>query len=401
MDTSLISDSRSLLLLSIAIYLTLGTFMLLMWRTRRVQAGFGIWALSDLVLGASLLLLIARQWLPMMPTAMLGNAGILAAPVLVEWALRRALDRDDAAARRAMLLNWAAVYLIWLTALLADSTLQVRSACNAAGMVWLNLRIVVFLFTVPLLRQSLSLQVIALLHGLFTLLHAVRGVRSMQLESLDFFTRDPWLNGTMLAAAMVMIGRDMSLLCFTHARIEAELRDAQAELLRRANEDVLTGLGSRRYFEDTLPVMQAQARRQHLPQTLLLIDVDHFKAINDRFGHQAGDRVLVALAGVLRHIGRNGDLYARLGGDEFVLLLHDCSADTAGVISRRLTDAVVAHVRKPDGTPVSVSIGYTPLLPYETLQIAYPRADHALYAAKAGGRGCAVAAPPNGPVHGS
>ncbi|WP_432722765.1 GGDEF domain-containing protein [Jeongeupia wiesaeckerbachi] len=396
MDPSLINDSRSLLLLSIAIYLTLAAFMLLMWQTRRVQPGFGVWALSDLILGVSLTLLVARQWLPTVPTAILGNAGLLATPVLTEWALRKALGRDDRAARKTMLQHWGGAYLIWLLTLIIDLPLQQRGAAISAGLIWLNLRIVALLL--PACRSSLPLLVIAVIHALFTALHAARTVRYLQIDRLEFFTHDPWLNAGLLLAALLLIARDMGFLCFTHARIEAELLDAQDTLLRRANEDVLTGLGSRRYFEDMLPVMQAQARRQHLPQTLLLIDVDHFKAINDRFGHQAGDHALIALADALRQIGRNGDLYARLGGDEFVLLLHDCSAEAAEALSQRLTDAIATHVRKPDGTPVSVSIGYTPLMPYEKLQIAYPRADRALYAAKAAGRGCAVGVPLNSPA---
>ncbi|GHD62418.1 GGDEF domain-containing protein [Jeongeupia chitinilytica] len=397
MFSSLISDSRSLLLLSVAIYLTLGAFLLLIWRTRRVQAGFGLWAWSDLMLGAALLVLLSREWLPPFPTAIVGSALLLAMPPMSEWALRKALDCDTPAARKAMLGSWSGCYLIWLASFVAGLSLQYRSVIIAAGMIALNLRVVVLLFQRA--RDSLPLQVVAAIYLLFAVLHLARGTRLLSLETIQYLSRDPWLNASLLVAALLMIARDMGFLCFTHARIEAELRDVQGELLRRANEDVLTGLGSRRYFEDTVPVMQAQARRQHLPQTLLLIDVDHFKAINDRFGHQAGDQVLITLAGVLRHIGRNGDLYARLGGDEFVLLLHDCSVDTAGVIGRRLTDAVAAQLRTPDGEPVSVSAGYTPLLPYESLQTSYPRADAALYAAKAAGRGRAIAAPPDGPAH--
>ncbi|MBM3115770.1 GGDEF domain-containing protein [Jeongeupia naejangsanensis] len=391
MFTSLISDSRSLLLLSVAIYLTLGAFLLLIWRTRRVQAGFGLWAGSDLILGAALLVLLAREWLPPFPTAAVGSALLLAMPPLSEWALRKALDCDTPEARRAMLASWAGCFLVWLVAFVAGLPLQYRSVIIAGCMIALNLRVVVLLLRHG--RSSLPLQIVATIYLLFAALHLARGARLLSLESIQYLSHDPWLNASLLVAALLMIARDMGFLCFTHARIESELRDAQAELQRRANEDVLTGLGSRRHFEDTLPVMQAQARRQHLPQTLLLIDIDHFKAINDRFGHQAGDNVLVALADTLRQIGRNGDLYARFGGDEFVLLLHDCSPEAGGAISRRLTESVASQVRKPDGTPVSVSIGYTPLMPYEKLQVAYPRADRALYAAKAAGRGCAVAAP--------
>ncbi|BCL77016.1 GGDEF domain-containing protein [Jeongeupia sp. HS-3] len=399
MFPSLLTDRPGLWLLSSAIYLTLAAFMLLIWWHRRNDTNVGLWASSDLLSGAALLLM-SQAWLAPLPAAMLGNAGLLATPVLSEWALRRTLGRDTADACRDMLLQCGGAYVIWMTGMLAGLTLPQLGAVMAAGLVWLNARVVALLLGASLPQHALALRLLIAVHALFAALHLLRGLRSMQLAPAAL-EHDPLLNGALLAAALLMIGRDLGFLCFTHARAEAGLFEAHTALLRRANEDILTGIGSRRHFEATVPLMQAQAQRQHLPLTLLLLDVDHFRAINDRFGYPAGDQILIALAGALRHIGRNGDLCARIGGNEFALLLHDCAADAAGALGKRLTDDIALQVQTPDGTPVSVSIGSTALLPHEALQTAHLRADAARHAARSAKQRRAIARPPPAMDHGS
>lgn len=173
-------------------------------------------------------------------------------------------------------------------------------------------------------------------------------------------------------------------------------------LEHRAEFDALTGLRNAAAFRIAARQWLAQARRDGQPASLLLIDADRFKAYNDRFGHEAGNAALQAIAAALQRTSREGDLIARYGGEEFVALLH-ADAAHAATTAERLRDAVQAH-----GTPahnaalrgaVTVSIGVAQLEPAMTgIGPWIEAADRELYRAKAAGRNCvylaAATAPP-------
>ena len=168
----------------------------------------------------------------------------------------------------------------------------------------------------------------------------------------------------------------------------AELRATQGYLETMAYSDPLTGLPNRRLFTDEIRRMGAQAQRDGVPFTLLLIDLDHFKEVNDTFGHDAGDALLVEAAARLRHAVRETDRVARLGGDEFAVLLAPGSDQTVGyVICQRIVDAM-AHpiLHREIAMRVSASIGAANFTSQENVDTLYKAADLALYQAKAGGR---------------
>jgi diguanylate cyclase (GGDEF)-like protein len=144
-------------------------------------------------------------------------------------------------------------------------------------------------------------------------------------------------------------------------RLERERERTQALLVRLerlSNEDPLTGLANRRRWDDELARACARAARGGSPVTLVLIDVDHFKQINDQFGHPAGDAALRALADLLRASVRGGDLAARIGGDELAVLLPGADLDGAVSLAERVRAA--AHLLEPEGfrsTGISISMG--------------------------------------------
>jgi diguanylate cyclase (GGDEF)-like protein len=144
----------------------------------------------------------------------------------------------------------------------------------------------------------------------------------------------------------------------------------------------LTGLLNRRGLDAGLAALAAAA-----PSTvaIALIDIDHFKSINDRHSHAVGDRVLAHVAGAIRQHARAGDLAVRLGGDEFALVLGNAGVDDGRRVADRLLAALSAGAA--DGMPeVSVSIGVAACGPRGDFAAALAAADRALYAAKAGGR---------------
>jgi two-component system, sensor histidine kinase LadS len=166
-------------------------------------------------------------------------------------------------------------------------------------------------------------------------------------------------------------------------------RDDRAVALAMAEHDALTGVYNRRGFLDrALPLYEAAARKR-MPLALLMLDIDHFKALNDRHGHEAGDQALVAIARRLSAQAGSNDVVARWGGEEFVLLLPRTGATAAARIAERLRLAVAGTpVEISDGIAVQLtaSIGIGSGASSDSLEALVRQADAALYAAKEAGR---------------
>jgi diguanylate cyclase (GGDEF)-like protein len=177
-----------------------------------------------------------------------------------------------------------------------------------------------------------------------------------------------------------------------YVRQEARRLDARATALEAdVRRDPLTGLGNRREVELRWPELLGDVKRRRAPLSVAMLDLDHFKQVNDRHGHAVGDRVLVVLAGLLRSHTRVGDLVARMGGEEFLLVLPDAGPERAADVCERLRDQVAAHDwdRIAPGLLVTLSIGVTSTPPYEADTLSL-RADAALYRAKSAGRNSVV-----------
>ncbi|MFN3887127.1 MAG: GGDEF domain-containing protein [Aquabacterium sp.] len=177
-----------------------------------------------------------------------------------------------------------------------------------------------------------------------------------------------------------------------------ERKDLERRLSDLADLDALTGLFNRRAILSHLEGLHADRRQQRLPLCLLMVDVDHFKSINDRFGHAIGDEALVRVASCLRQNLRDGDRVGRIGGEEFLVVLGSTELEDAQGVAERLR-LVVAQtcVDTLDGPlRLTVSIGLARSLPDEDWAQVLGRADEGLYAAKRTGRDRVVVAPNEG-----
>lgn len=174
-----------------------------------------------------------------------------------------------------------------------------------------------------------------------------------------------------------------------------ELTEANQRLEALASIDPLTGASNRRFFLDQAAIEISRARRLGLPLSVVMLDIDFFKAVNDRHGHEAGDRVLVELARTIRATLRSGDIFARLGGEEFILMLPGQDLTEAAQMAERLRQRV--ETSDCEGCPahITVSAGVTGLQGEgDRIGDLLRRADLALYQAKAQGRNQVCLAPP-------
>ena len=165
-----------------------------------------------------------------------------------------------------------------------------------------------------------------------------------------------------------------------------DLEAANHRIDELARTDALTGIPNRRHFEEMLDLEIVRSLREGAPLALLFLDLDHFKQVNDTFGHEAGDAVLVAAARSLRSRLRPYDMFARWGGEEFVVLLPGASRDIACEVAERLRAGLESLVVPPCERSVTGSFGAAVHLAGELAGDLVRRADEAAYRAKQGGR---------------
>jgi diguanylate cyclase (GGDEF)-like protein len=231
---------------------------------------------------------------------------------------------------------------------------------------------VIFFLMIPLLwlsfwetplRSALSL-------GLASLVIAL-GLALLDLDPYAFV----YQFAIAIIATTVYTGIAMSLLVSDNLRLR-----------RRVMFDHLTGVASRDFITEQVRLEIARAARSRPAPALMVIDLDHFKRFNDRYGHVRGDEALRAAAGAMAAALRPGDVLARYGGDEFVALLPETDPDQAVIIAERLRRAV-AELPAFEGSSVDVSVGIAQLQAGDDFIGLFERADRALYRAKSAGRG--------------
>lgn len=201
------------------------------------------------------------------------------------------------------------------------------------------------------------------------------------------------LSGLLLVSALVR-GRT-ALLRARAKELEREVADRTAEL-RAANDrlfdlattDTLTGCANRRHLFERAHQALALAHRSSQPLSLLIADLDHFKRVNDTYGHAGGDKVLVAAAKAYAAHVRTSDILARIGGEEFAILMPGTDREGGRILAERLRQAVAETVVDMDGKAVraTTSVGLATLEKAETFEALFARADAALYGAKHAGR---------------
>lgn len=182
------------------------------------------------------------------------------------------------------------------------------------------------------------------------------------------------------------------LMCGSMAYTFALLNDRQRAMLQGfATQDALTQLGNRRAMDEEMRLCVEDFARANIPASLIVLDLDFFKTVNDKFGHKVGDQVLVDLAELLGSRVRKTDRLFRFGGEEFVVLARNTELEDAMVIAEQLRAQIEEEIKDPEGS-LTASFGCAQLRQDEDQHEWFVRADKAIYQAKQQGRNCVIAA---------
>ncbi|MBJ6726210.1 diguanylate cyclase [Geomesophilobacter sediminis] len=226
-------------------------------------------------------------------------------------------------------------------------------------------------------RQELQGIPIIMLTGILDFGSKIKG---LNLGAIDYLTK-PFDAGELVARVRVQL---------KIKTLQDELRRANEQLTRLTNTDDLTGLFNRRYLTDSLSNEFIRAQRYQDNLTLVIFDIDHFKVINDNYGHQNGDHVLAAVAAAAQQGLRPYDVAARYGGEEFVMVIPGATLAEGVAVAERLRVAVqnLSFPAPMEGVKVTISLGVAnyPAAPVSDIASLFHLADQALYRAKQTGR---------------
>jgi len=356
-----------------------GLFLLFAWVQNRDEPGTAWWAAGTLVLAMAVPLLTLSSDLFGMSSAVVGILLLNTSPALI-WAAARSCN-----GHRPSLPGVFAGAVVWLFAV----TIPPISDAPQAQMA-LNLAVISFYLLAAAvefwrgsdvrLHTRWPLVTLLLLHGLYFVFGTVQALRG-QLSIGDSASLTSWFGLIHFETLVFVVGTAIFAAAMANER--GEVRSMTA-----ARTDPLTGASNRRAFIETAEEKLKICRERGQPLSMLLFDLDWFKAVNDNFGHGCGDDVLCRFAEVARGAVRNTDLVSRLGGEEFAALLPGSEQSTSYLVADRIRLAFADSCRALDGRILNatVSVGVATAGPESTVETLMKAADRALYRAKANGR---------------
>lgn len=376
-------DVPTLFLTTVAVTFMVGVLYLLSWSQTRRERALAIWGIAHLVGSGASCLLGLRGAIPDPVSIGLGNAVMIGAYGLI-WSGVRAFEG------RRTHLGWAvAGGLVWSAACLVPAFYTSVAARIILASTTAGLYCALGAWTIwrgrgePLISRYPAI----VLLGSYAAVYWVRIPLAMAFPPpvLAPLSDSPWLAILCFVGTLYSVAIAFVLMALTKERAEREQRLA-------AETDALTGIANRRAF-----VARAEACLAARPAALLLLDLDHFKTINDRFGHSVGDAVLTAFCHAAAPMLPRNAVFGRLGGEEFACLLPETGAGLAARFAESVRGSVgrIAHPDYPD-LRVGVSVGIAAGAAGGDLDDLLRRADGALYGAKRNGRDqVRVEAPPN------
>jgi diguanylate cyclase (GGDEF)-like protein len=395
-------DQRTLLLVLAMATFLLVVVMLLIGRAYRQYPGIKLWPPGAALVCAGVVMYFFRGIGPELITVVASNSFVIAGFALVSHGVHQFIGRPSP--RRLYWVTCLATPLLLAVFNYLSDNLAVRVWVYCLAMGPLMLELSLTLHRAARGKQSQVYEFLALCFLVFGGYMFVRAGHTLQ-AGVGLSILDPSLMFSfnllihLFAALALTVGLPLMVSARLAADLEAhvsDLRDeiglrrqAEERLAREASLDPLTGIYNRRKFFAEAGRALSRARRQGQPLSVMILDIDHFKEVNDNHGHDVGDRVLRAVAAFCQMRMRAEDTLARFGGEEFVALLSDTDQGGAEVLAERLRLGLCEQAVSGKNGPVRVtaSLGVSCLLPGETaIDPMLVRADQALYAAKQAGR---------------
>ena len=379
-----VPDLPTILVMTIFVFATQGLFLWQLYRIKR-RPGFAYLALGCAVFALGFVGYFLRPWLGRsLISVPLSNLLILAYPVLLLATLMECHGMHRP--QRAFLwsLPGVAILLYTATVHMDDGLLVVAVASAINGLFYLFIALYV-LRRLPLNSPGMTVTLASNVLLALALLGRA-GVALVLGHGLAPAAQTPqlavWLSYTLLVALWCLSAQIFGLPLLEFTRTEQALRHL-------ASVDPLTGALNRRSFLDHAQALLERNLGAGLPLSVLMLDLDRFKSINDRHGHPTGDRVIIAFCRLLHDALRHGDLMGRMGGEEFAVVLPDADCAQAAEVAERIRQACEScKVLADDGfvVPLSVSIGLVEGRAGDNLEEMLNHADRALYRAKGQGR---------------
>ena len=383
-------DLRTLFIITVLVNIIIAFVMAIYWRTQKTYAGFGYWTLANVSMTVTFSLFACRGFLPDFLTVVVANTVAIIGAVC----------------------RYAGVRFFWGAEKLRHPRFHITLVIGSA----------LFIAYVTLIDENIVLRMFAisiLISGYF-----LATARSMLSGVQKGYPYEAWtLTSLNISYALILLGRaaewyyhpearnilyasPMSTLYFSailllevatalvflmmnSQRLAKSLMLVQQELEKLAASDTLTGLYNRRKLAELCSQEITAARANNQPSTMLLIDLDHLKQMNDTFGHSAGDALINTVVKIIRDQLRPTDIPGRLGGDEFLLILPNTTPETAKMIAEQIRQSVQNQVFywEDKVLSMSLSIGVAALCDVDTNWNDWlQRADCNLYQAKKSGR---------------
>lgn len=365
----------------------MGVLLLAYMLQRKVYAGFGHWVAANFVLSSSYLFGSLRQ-VDAHPIISIVLANILAVytEILVYEGIRLFFGHRAFSFTNYLILFIYTLVQLYFTFIIPNISIRIIWYSIAMSLIMVRSGMALWNPAIPELTPTArSASILVLLSALLPILRAIHVITSGGVNTIiDDFSA--LIN---IATILTVIGWAFYYFFLTSARLELELHQAREEMAQIAITDPLTGLHNRRYLMEHGAFEFERAKRERYPVSIVFIDLDNLKTINDKFGHEAGDMALNFLTHTLQSEIRPYDLAVRFGGDEFILLLPNTHTEEAASIAERIRTKAgqTSLPQKFNNTYIYLSLGVASSEEKDTdIQQVLQRADGALYQAKNEGR---------------
>ncbi len=369
----------------------MASVMFFVWRAQKTYPGTQFWVLSNVAGTAAFLLVSLRGIGPEFLTVVAGNTLGVATTALALEGNRRFLGLKT---RSAIPRGLIAIYFltqIYHTYISPDFASRIIAASLIVSL--LSFLSYQAFSEKPGLMENVVYRTVGRSFLLFAILMFVRMIGVLAFSGVY---SPEWIQSVSFMVFLIFaVVWGFNYMVLNSERMHEELREKESELRELATTDFLTGLGNKRTFEEFANAELKRSRRYNIPTSLILIDLDHFKKINDTFGHAVGDKVLAQIGSLLKRMTRQHDHVARLGGEEFGLLVTHTDLNAAHLVAEAFRREIQQlDIRHGDGRiAVTSSFGVGVLAEGDTLESLMERADSNLYKAKRLGRNRVVSEP--------